>query len=102
MVNGFDLSIGLLPFGVEVVEDGIDDTVTASGVLEVSHDLQSSSDFPEASFDNVGGTDHLADTLGEVKDRNQPVKIFLQTIDRSGDLVLPSFLPDSELSGGYG
>jgi len=47
------------PFGVEVVEDGIDDTVAALGVLKVAHHLQPSSDLPETSFNDVGGTDHL-------------------------------------------
>ena len=100
MVDGFDLSVGLLPFGIEVVEDGVDDAITASGVLEVSHHLQPPSDFPETAFDNVGGANHLANFLWELKDRNQPVKVILQTVDRFGDLVLPFFFPGPEPLGG--
>ena len=102
MFDSFDLSLWSLPLGVKIIEDGVDDAITAFGVLEVSHHLQPPSDFPETAFDNVGGANHLADFLWELKDRDQPVKVLLQTADRFGYLALPSFLPDSELSGGFG
>ena len=53
--------------------DGLDSTVAASEVLEVSHHLHSSSDFHEISFDDddIGDTDHLVYSLW--KPINPPV-----------------------------
>lgn len=90
------------PFHVEVIEDGIGNAVTASGVLETVHDLQSSSDFAEASFDDIGGTDHLAQFPGKLKERDQLVEVFLKATDGFGDLLLPSPPPSPKLTGSFG
>ena len=91
-----------MPLVVEIVEESIDHTVTAFRVLEVPHDLQAASYFPKRAFNNIGGPDHLAEFLREVKDRNQLVEIFLQAVDGIGDCCLPSFFPCPELFGRHG
>ena len=82
-----------MPLTIEIIEDSIDDTATASGVLEVTHHLQSQSHLPETAFYYVCGTNHFADVLGELKDRYQAVEVLLQAVDRFRNLILPSFLP---------
>ena len=91
----FNLLCVSCPFGIKVVKDGIGNSVAAFGVLEIAHHFQSPSHLSEAALDDVGGADHSANLLGELKDRYQLVKVFLQAVDSFGGLALPLFFPGS-------
>ncbi len=86
---------------VEIIKEGIEDTITAFGVLEIAHDFQAPPDLPETSFDNICGADSFTDYLREVKDRDQLMEVFFEAGDGFGDELLPCHLPVPEAPGGH-
>ena len=61
--------LGLLfPAGVEMGEEGVDDTLATGVVEKVSHHPLSSADFAERSLNDIGRANDLANRRWENKD----------------------------------
>ena len=76
--------LSLFPFGVQVRKDGVDDVLTVGIIGEVAHGSLPSSHFPKGSFNDIGGTNDLADRRWEGENRQQFVEVAFETSHGSG------------------
>ena len=60
-----------MPLLVEIVKDGIDDSLHAGYIDEQDHGPGAAPDFDEAALDGVGGAQLAPQRLGQVKERQQ-------------------------------
>jgi hypothetical protein len=73
--DGSDLFGFHLPLFIKIGKQAQDDSFTAFGVLEITHNLQTPSHFLKASFDDVGGPDDFMKLRIKLKERNEFIEI---------------------------